>query len=34
MLINKWILSRFNTAVKDVNAAFEGYDFGNVTIAF
>jgi len=34
LLINKWILSRFNNAVKDVNTAFDGYDFGNATIAF
>ncbi|KAL4446025.1 hypothetical protein ABPG74_011017 [Tetrahymena malaccensis] len=34
IFINKWILFRFNKAVKDVNQYFDKYDFGNVTIAF
>lgn len=34
LFINKWILSRFNKAVKDVNQNFDNYDFGNVTISF
>lgn len=32
--VNKWVLSRFNKAVKDVNDHFDAYDFGNVTIGF
>lgn len=34
LFINKWILSRLNKAVTDVNNAFDSYDFGNVTIGF
>lgn len=34
LFMNKWILSRFNRAVKDINANFDSYDFGNVTIGF
>lgn len=34
LFINKWILSRFNKAVKDINGNFDTHDFGNVTIGF
>ena len=27
--INKWILSRLNVAIKNVNDCFDNYDFGD-----
>ncbi|EGR34740.1 valyl-tRNA synthetase, putative [Ichthyophthirius multifiliis] len=32
--LNKWILTRFNQASKNINEAFDKYDFGNATIFF